>query len=47
MSSDRIEVPTNDAEWETLIAAWVAAEESGKRVSDYDPEWWAVDRLIV
>ena len=47
MDSDEIIVPNGDSEWETLIAAWIAAEESGKRESDYDPAWWAVDGVIM
>jgi hypothetical protein len=45
MNGGEVKVPTNDSEWEALIAAWIATEESGKRTSDYDPAWWAVDTV--
>ncbi|HMO80997.1 MAG TPA: hypothetical protein PKD24_09410 [Pyrinomonadaceae bacterium] len=46
MDSDQVKIPTNHSEWESFIAAWIAAEESGKRRSDDDPEWWAVDAAL-
>src|SRR5687767_533547 len=39
---DEAKIPTTDNEWEALIAAWISAQESGKRKSDDDPAWWAV-----
>ena len=44
---DELKVPSNDVEWDTLITAWIAAEESEKRDGDYDPAWWAVDGVIM
>jgi hypothetical protein len=47
MISDRFKIPENDSDWEKLISDWIAAEESGKRTSDQDPKWWAVDEVIL
>jgi hypothetical protein len=46
MDHDEAPIPTNDLEWGAFIQAWITAEESGKRASDYDPEWWAVDAAL-
>jgi hypothetical protein len=40
-------VPKNDTDWDALISAWIAAEESQKRTGDNDPAWWAVETVIM
>jgi hypothetical protein len=43
---DDCRIPTNESEWEALLDAWIQAREYGKRNSDYDPFWWAVDGVL-
>jgi len=38
-------VPSTEAEWDGLISSWLAGWERGKRKSDYDMDWWAVDAV--
>jgi hypothetical protein len=40
-----VSVPSCDVEWEALIEAWVAAQESEKQRSDDDSGWWAADAV--
>lgn len=40
-----VPVPRNEAEWDTLIAAWIEYEESDPRRSDDDTRRWAADAV--
>jgi hypothetical protein len=41
-----IKIPVDEVEWETLIRAWIDAENSVEKRSDYDePKWWAVNAV--
>ncbi len=43
---DDIPIPSDDAEWDALISAWIEYEESEKAQSDKDANWWAVSAVM-
>jgi hypothetical protein len=46
MDHDEAPIPTNDLEWETLINAWIEAQESEERLSDDGLNPWPVDAVL-
>ncbi len=45
MLFEDVPVPANDAEWESLIAAWIEYEESNEQRSDDDSRRWASEAV--